>query len=308
MAADLSVELLPGLRLKNPVMPASGTYECGSANVYNPGQLGAIVTKSVAPVPWPGNAPPRLHETTGGLLNAVGIPSEGVVAFREKVLPTLRQYDTALIISVAGETTEEFARVIQALEGEAGISAYELNFSCPNLGDGIPFGTNPDLLYQAVARARQETKRPIIVKLSPNVTDIALMAREAQKAGASAVALINTLTGMAIDVRRRRPVLGNTFGGLSGPAIKPVALRMVWEVAGAVDLPVIGVGGISNTSDALEFLLAGARAIQVGTANFANPLVMPQIINGIASYLEENGFSKITDIIGLARKGEEDWG
>ncbi|MBC7325364.1 MAG: dihydroorotate dehydrogenase, partial [Moorella sp. (in: Bacteria)] len=267
MHVDLSVELLPGLQLKNPVMPASGTYDYGgTANAFDPSQLGAIVTKSVSLVPWTGNEPPRLYETPCGLLNAVGIPSEGVEAFRSKVLPSLRAYDTTLIVSVAGERSEEFARVIKVLEAEEGISAYELNFSCPNLGDGIPFGTNPALLRQALEQARQETARPIIVKLSPNVTDIGLMAREAQEAGADAVALINTITGMAIDVRRQRPVLGNIFGGLSGPAIKPIALRMVWEVAGAVDIPVIGVGGISNASDALEFLLAGARAVQVGTA------------------------------------------
>ncbi len=300
---DLTSELVPGLKLKNPVMPASGTYDYGDgANAFNPSLLGAIVTKSVSAFPRSGNAPPRIHETPCGILNAVGIPSEGVEAFRRNTLPGLKQYNTALIVSVAGETPEDFAQVISCLEEENGIGAYELNFSCPNLGDGIPFGTNPELLYLAVKQIRKVASRPLIVKLSPNVVDIKLMARQAQDAGADILTVANTLTGMAIDVRRRQPVLGNIFGGLSGPAIKPVALRMVWEVAGAVDIPVIGVGGITDTTDALEFIMAGARAIQVGTANFANPKVMLEIIEGIESYMEENGFTRLADIVGLARR------
>ncbi|CEP69226.1 Dihydroorotate dehydrogenase, class 1/ 2 [Moorella glycerini] len=300
---DLSSELVPGLKLKNPVMPASGTYDYGGdANAFDPSLLGAIVTKSVSAVPRSGNAPPRIHETPCGLLNAVGIPSEGVKAFRRNTLPALKQYNTVLIVSVAGETPADFARVISSLEEENGIGAYELNFSCPNLGDGMPFGTDPELLYLAVKQIRKATSRPLIVKLSPNVADIKLMGRQAQDAGADILTVANTLTGMAIDVLRRRPVLGNIFGGLSGPAIKPVALRMVWEVAGAVSIPVIGVGGIANATDALEFILAGAKAVQVGTANFTNPMVMLEIIEGIRSYMKENGFISLADIVGLARK------
>ncbi|MEW8958255.1 MAG: dihydroorotate dehydrogenase [Moorella sp. (in: firmicutes)] len=300
---ELSGELVPGLKLKNPVMPASGTYDYGEgANAFDPSLLGAIVTKSVAASPRAGNAPPRLYETPCGLLNAVGIPSEGVDAFKRHTLPGLKKYDTALIVSVAGETPADFIKVIGSLEEEEGIAAYELNFSCPNLGDGMPYGTDPELLALALKKIRKVAARPLIVKLSPNVADIRLMARRAREAGADILTVANTLTGMAIDIRKRKPVLGNIFGGLSGPAIKPIALRMVWEVAGAVDIPVIGVGGITNAADALEFIMAGARAVQVGTANFANPMVMLEIIEGIADYLQENGFAKVEDIVGLARK------
>lgn len=285
-------------------MPASGTYDYNrpEANAFDPASLGAIVSKSVSLNPRLGNPPPRLHETSSGLLNAVGIPSDSVEVFCRKQLPILQNYQTVRIVSIAAGSPSDFARAAAVLDNQKGINALELNFSCPNLGDGIKFGSNPELAAQTVASIKKTTSLPIIVKLSPNVTSITEIAQAVESAGADVLCVANTITAMAIDIQTHRPILGNITGGLSGPAIKPVILRMVWETAAAVNIPIIGVGGIATATDALEYLLAGATAIQVGTANFANPLAMPQIIEGIENYLEEGGFASVQEIVGLARK------
>lgn len=301
MKADLHVRIGP-LCLKNPVMPASGTFETGAeqASWFDPSSLGAIVTKSVRPVPRAGNPPPRIAETAAGLLNAVGIPSDGLDRFMEVVLPELRTIHTARIVSVAGETVEGFAHIARVLDAVDGcIDALELNLSCPNLDHGRAFATDEGLLRETVSAVRASTTRPIIAKLSPNVTDIARMGVVAQEAGADALSMINTIVGMAIDAATRKPVLGNVIGGLSGPAVKPVALRMVWETARAVSIPIIGMGGINNATDAVEFFLAGASAVAVGTGSFRNPVLMMEVIEGIGDYLDRNGFASIRDIVGL---------
>ena len=303
MKPDLQVHMGP-LTLKNPVMPASGTYGYGSENIgcFDLSEIGALVTKSVSLSPRPGNPPPRIFETASGVLNAVGIPSEGVEKFCSGQLPILRHYDTSLIVSVAGSSMADFAAVAEILSLEPGIDALELNLSCPNLGDGIPFASDPGKLKDVLRAVRRTTELPLIAKLSPNVSDISEMARVVEAEGVEIVCLANTLVGMAIDIKTRRPVLGNRVGGLSGPAIKPVAVRMVYEVSQAVNIPVIGVGGIMEAAAAVEFMLAGASAVQVGVANFYNPMTMVEIRDGIARYLEENGFSSVSEIVGLAWK------
>lgn len=301
---DLTVQLGP-LTLKNPVMPASGTFEYSEEQreLFDLARLGAMVAKSVTLKRRPGNPAPRLHEVTAGLLNAVGIPSEGIHHFIEVTLPALAQIDTALIVSIAGDSVEEFATVARMLDPYRGqVSALELNLSCPNLTHGVPFATDEKLMRATVEAVRESTTLPIIAKLSPNVTDIVKMAGIAREAGADIISMINTLIGMAIDVETRRPVLGNVVGGLSGPAIKPVALRMIWETSQSVDIPIIGMGGISNARDAIEFMLAGASAVAVGVASFRNPLVMLEIVNGIESYLAGHGFGSPKEIVGLAWK------
>ncbi len=302
---DLSVQL-GSLSLKNPVMPASGTF--GFGEEYGPfvplASLGAVVTKAVTLEPTPGNPPPRLAETPAGLLNAIGLQNPGLEVFLREKLPWLRDQGATVIINLAGGTAEEFARLVEALDGQPGVAALELNVSCPNVHrGGLAFGTDPKVLSRLVGFLRPRTDLPLIVKLSPNVSDVALVARAAAHAGADILSLINTLPGMAIDVARRRPVLGNVSGGLSGPAVKPVALLQVWKVAGAVDVPLIGMGGIGNAADAIEFLLAGAGAVAVGTATFVNPRVCLEIREGIARYLSDNGFSRVSEIVGLARRG-----
>lgn len=305
MTVDLSVKI-GKLILKNPVMPASGCFGYGEeyARFFNLSRLGAIVVKGTTMRPRPGNKPPRIAETPAGILNAIGLQNPGAEEARLRI-GQLAGYGIPVIVNVAGNSKEEYLQVIQTLEKEEAASAYEINVSCPNVkAGGLSFGTDPGVIYELVSLLRAATKKTLIVKLSPNVTDITPLARAAEDAGADALSLINTLVGTAIDIQKRRPLLGNVTGGLSGPAVKPVALHFVWQVSDAVKLPVIGMGGISSAEDAVEFLLAGASAVAIGTANFVNPLVCPEVIDGIAAYLQENNFNSVGEIIGLAKKGK----
>ncbi len=297
---DLSVNI-GGLRLKNPVMTASGTFGYGREfkNFTQLERLGAIVVKGISLNPSPGNPPPRIVETACGMLNAIGLENVGVAAFIEKKIPFLKTVPTPTVVNIYGKTIEEYAALAERLNDCDGVAALEVNISCPNVkAGGIAFGVCAASAEQVVTAVRLKTAKPVIVKLSPNVTDIAEIAKSVEGAGADAVSLINTLTGMAIDVQTRRPKLANITGGLSGPAIKPVALRMVWQTASAVRIPVIGMGGIMTAQDALEFLIAGATAVQVGTANFVNPHATMEILEGIETYLLENHMSKMTALIG----------
>lgn len=299
--ADLTVELA-GLRLKNPVMPGSGTWGPGPEDpgLFDSSILGAVVAKSVTLLPRMGNPPLRLVETAGGMLNSIGIPSPGIARFTEEVLPLLREIDTVRIISIAGTSIDEFVDGVRILDREPGIDGFELNLSCPNLGEERLIAEDERLLEETVRRVRAVTRLPLLAKLSPNVTDIVSMARLAEDAGADALTVANTLTGMALDLNTFRPKLGNEAGGLSGPAVKPVILRMVWQVSQAVGIPVVASGGIRDASDAFEFLLAGATAVQVGTANFINPRAMADIIEDLNRLLDEKGFRSVSDIVGLA--------
>lgn len=306
MTLDLTVKI-GNLLLKNPVMPASGCFGYGEeyAAFYDLSCLGAIVVTGTTAEPRPGNPPARLVETPGGMLNAIGLQNPGVEAACEKIR-RLQPYKTPVIVNVAGNTVEEYLQVIKVLEREETVAAYEINISCPNVkAGGMAFGTEPGTAAKLVAALRPATSKTLIVKLSPNVTDIVAVAKAVETAGADAVSLINTLLGMAIDVEQRRPVLANLTGGLSGPAVKPVALRMVWQVSAAVNIPVIGMGGISNAEDAVSFLLAGASAVAIGAANFRNPTVCPEVIAGIKDYLLRHGFQSVREITGLARTEEE---
>jgi len=303
MAVDLSVRI-GKLVLKNPVMPASGCFGYGEeyTSYFDLTRLGAIVVKGTTADPCSGNPPTRLAETPAGLLNAIGLQNPGAVAAAAK-MKNLGVLGIPVIANVAGHSSKDYCRAIRILEEETAVSAYELNVSCPNVAaGGMAFGTEPAAVWALVKKIRALTSRTLIVKLSPNVTDITAIARAAVEAGADALSLINTLLGMAIDIKTRGPTLANLTGGLSGPAVKPVALRMVWQVSSAVNVPVIGLGGISKAEDAVEFLLAGASAVAVGTANFTNPYVCPEIIDGIAGYLQNNGFASVREIVGLARK------
>lgn len=296
----LAVDLC-GLILKNPVMTASGTF--GYGEEYAPfcdlSRLGAIVVKGLSLEPRPGNPPPRIIETRGGMLNAVGLQNVGVRAFIERKLPFLREFDVTVIANIFGETIDDYRRVAEILTRAAGVHALEVNISCPNVKKGgVAFGAHPEAAAAVTAAVKGETGLPVIVKLSPNVTDITEIARAVAQAGADAVSLINTLTGMSIDIERRRPHLANVTGGLSGPAIKPVALRMVWQTARAVKIPVIGIGGISTAADALEFLIAGASAVQVGTANFVHPAATMEIIDGIRDYMRRHRIGSTKELIG----------
>lgn len=300
---DLSVHI-GHLNLKNPVMPASGCFGYGEeyAPFFNLEQLGAIVVKGTTAEPCMGNPPVRLAETSSGLLNAIGLQNPGVEAAKEKIR-RLRDLDVPVIVNVSGHRVEQYRTVIAALEEEDAASAYEINISCPNVkAGGMAFGTDPFIVASLIKELRPLTKKTMIVKLSPNVTDIASIARAAEDAGADALSLINTLLGMAIDIDKKRPVLANVTGGLSGPAVKPVALRMVWQVTDAVKIPVIGMGGISCGDDAVEFLLAGASAVAIGAANFVNPTVCVETVAGIDAYLKEHGYASVQDIVGLAKK------
>ncbi|HDJ29308.1 MAG TPA: dihydroorotate dehydrogenase [Proteobacteria bacterium] len=298
---DLSVLLGSGLRLKNPVMTASGTF--GYGREYEPylelNKLGAVVTKGLSLLPKPGNEPPRIVETPCGMLNAIGLENIGVEAFLSDELPALKAAQATVVVNFFGETIDEYEELAEILDQETGIDALEINISCPNVkAGGLQFGTDPRMAASLVTAVRRRTSLPLITKLSPNVTDIISIAMAVEAAGSDCVSLINTLTGMAVDLQSRKPVLANITGGLSGPAIKPIALRMVHQVARNVNIPVIGIGGISSTNDALEFLLVGATAIQVGTCNFVNPAITAEIAAGIETFLHESSISHISDFIG----------
>ncbi|MGI5838395.1 MAG: dihydroorotate dehydrogenase [bacterium] len=295
---------LAGIKMKNPVMTASGTCGYGREyrDFYDVNELGAIVVKGLTREPRPGNPVPRIAETPAGILNAIGLQNPGLDVFLREEIPYLRELSLPVIVNIAGNEAEDYRALAAALDGTGGIAALEVNISCPNVKKGgMAFGTDPDAAHAVVRAIRQETGLPVIVKLSPNVTDITAIARGVEAAGADAVSLINTLVGMAVDIRTRRPVIANIVGGLSGPAVKPVALRMVWEVARAVRLPIIGIGGISTAEDAIEFLLAGATAVAVGTASFVNPRAPVEIIAGISQYLAANGIADVNELIGGLR-------
>jgi len=299
-SVDLSVDLA-GLRLRNPVMTASGTFASGReyADFVDLSRLGAVVTKGVSLDAWAGNESPRVAETASGMLNSIGLQNPGVEAFCARDLAWLAERRVPVVVNVSGHSLEEYARVVERLESEAGVAAYEVNISCPNVDEGgMAFGTSCAPAAAVTAAVRAATKRPLIVKLSPNVTDITEIARAVEDAGADAVSLVNTLLGMAIDAETRRPKLARAVGGLSGPAIKPVALRMVWQVARAVSVPVIGVGGIMTGEDAVEFLLAGASAVQVGTANFVDPTSTMRVLDGLTEYCARHGVARVSDLIG----------
>jgi dihydroorotate dehydrogenase (NAD+) catalytic subunit len=300
MEPDLSVTLGP-LTFKNPVLTASGTFGYGEEYLplFDPGLLGGIVVKGLSLKPRVGNPPPRIVETPCGMLNAIGLANIGLEAFLKEKLPPLQKLQTAVIVNIYGHSMGEYGELASALKGVEGITALEVNISCPNVDcGGMAFGTDPEIVFKLTEEVLKESDKPVIVKLSPNVTDIAAVARAAEKAGAHALSLINTLTGMAIDIEKRRPKLANLSGGLSGPAIRPVALYMVYRVVRAVQIPVIGMGGIMDHRDALEFLMAGARAVQVGTANFVDPKATLQIIEGLASFCLDHGITRIEDVIG----------
>ncbi len=297
---DLSVNI-GGLKLKNPVMTASGTFGYGREfeQLTELKRLGAIVVKGISLEPSKGNPPPRIVETTGGMLNAIGLENVGLAAFINEKLPYLSTLAVPVVVNIYGKTVEEYAELAKKLDGQNDVAAIEVNISCPNVkAGGVAFGVHADQARAVVQAVREKTGKPVMVKLSPNVTDITEIARAVETAGADSISLINTLTGMAIDIHSRLPKLTNVTGGLSGPAIKPVALRMVWQTAGVVDIPVIGMGGILSTEDALEFIVAGASAVQIGTANFVNPRVTMDILDGIEAFLIENKISRLSDIIG----------
>ena len=299
-APDLGVAIGP-LQLANPILTASGTFGYGAefANLVDLDCLGGMVVKGISILPRPGNPPPRIVETSCGMLNAIGLENVGLKRFIAEKMPFLRRCRGAIIVNILGDTVEEYALLARELSGVSGIHALEINISCPNVKKGgVAFGTDPEMAAAVTRAVKAATDLPVIVKLSPNVTDIVAMARAVEKAGADAVSLINTLIGMAIDSNTRRPRLANIIGGLSGPAIKPIALRMVWQVAGAVSIPVIGIGGIGTAEDAIEFLLAGATAVEVGTANFYNPAAAGQILTGIEAYLRRQGERSVRAIIG----------
>lgn len=299
---DLSIKLA-GLHLQNPVMVASGTFGYGTeyADLVDISSLGALVTKAVTLEPREGNPPPRIWETPAGMLNAIGLQNPGVAAFTREKMPALREFGIPVIVNIAGETVEEYVRVAQRLEQTEGVAALELNVSCPNVSaGGMHYGVDPDLTGELVAAVREACSLPLITKLSPNVTEVVPIAQAAVAAGSEALSLVNTLVGMAIDVEKRMPVLAKVTGGLSGPAIRPVAVRMIWEVFEAVAVPIIGMGGIMNARDALEFIMAGATAIAIGTANFVNPNTAAEVLAGLGEYCEEYGVGCITDLVGAA--------
>ena len=294
---------LAGVELKNPVMTASGTFGSGVeySEFFDLSALGAVVTKGVANVPWPGNPTPRIAETRGGMLNAIGLQNPGIDVFVKRDIPFLRQYDTKIIVNVCGKTTEDYCEVVERLSHEP-VDMLEINVSCPNVKEGgIAFGQNPVALEAITREVKKYAKQPIIMKLSPNVTDITEMARAAEAGGADVLSLINTLTGMKIDIHRRTFAIANKTGGMSGPAVKPVAVRMVYQVAQAVKLPIIGMGGICNADDAMEFILAGATAVSVGTATFRNPCAAKEVAEGIEAYMRTYQVEDINQLIGAVK-------
>ncbi len=291
---------IAGVTFKNPVMEASGTFGSGMeySEFVDLNKLGAVVTKGVANVPWPGNPTPRIAETWGGMLNAIGLQNPGIDVFVKRDIPFLKQFDTRIIVNVCGKTTEDYLEVVERL-GDEPVDMLEINISCPNVKEGgIAFGQDPKAVEAITRAVKEKARQPVIMKLSPNVTDITVMAKAAEAGGAGAISLINTLTGMKIDVERRRFALANRTGGLSGPAIKPVAVRMVYQAARAVKLPIIGMGGIQNGADALEFILAGASAVAVGTANFHNPRATLDTVEGIRNYMVRHGIEDVKELVG----------
>lgn len=294
---------IAGVTLKNPVMTASGTFGSGAeySQFVDLNLLGAVVTKGVANVPWPGNPTPRIAETHGGMLNAIGLQNPGIDLFAKRDIPFLKEYDTKIVVNVCGKSEKDYVEVVERL-GDEPVDLLEINVSCPNVKEGgIAFGQDPKALNQITKAVKKVAKQPIIMKLSPNVTDITEMARAAVDGGSDALSLINTLTGMKIDVKKRTFALANKTGGLSGPAVKPVAVRMVYQVAQAVNVPIIGMGGIATWEDAMEFILAGATAVSVGTANFYNPTATVEIVNGIESYMKQYGVEDIKELIGAVK-------
>ncbi|NLA74312.1 MAG: dihydroorotate dehydrogenase [Deltaproteobacteria bacterium] len=297
---DISVNIGP-LKLSNPVMTASGTFGYGKEfePLFDLNQLGAIIVKGISLKPMAGNPPPRIVETPCGMLNAIGLANIGIEGFLKDKLPWLSTLDTKVIVNIYGHSISEYGELASALRGAKGISAIEVNISCPNVDKGgLVFGKDPEVSARVTETVVKHSDKPVIVKLTPNVSDITLLAKAVEQAGAHALSVINTLTGMAIDINTKRPRLGNLSGGLSGPAIKPVALFMVYQTAKAVKIPVIGIGGILNAEDALEFMIAGASAVQVGTANFINPMATIEIVKGIRDYCLENGIERVSDLTG----------
>ena len=300
--SKLSVNLA-GVELKNPVMTASGTFGSGAeySEFVDLNKLGAVVTKGVANVPWPGNPTPRIAETASGMLNAIGLQNPGLDVFCNRDIPFLKQFDTKIIVNVCGKSTEDYCEVVERLANEP-VDLLEINVSCPNVNEGgIAFGQNPAALEAITKEVKKYAKQPVIMKLSPNVTDITEMAKAAEAGGADILSLINTLTGMKIDINRRTFALANKTGGMYGPAVKPIAVRMVYQVANAVSLPIIGMGGIATAEDALEFIMAGATAVSVGTANFFNPYCTEEVVSGLEKFLEKQNVSDINELIGIVK-------
>ena len=294
---------LAGVELKNPVMTASGTFGSGAeySEFVDLNRLGAVVTKGVANVPWPGNPTPRVTETASGMLNAIGLQNPGIDLFCKRDIPFLKQYDTKIIVNVCGKTTEDYIEVVERLADEP-VDLLEINISCPNVKEGgIAFGQDPKAVEAITREVKKHAKQPVIMKLSPNVTDITVMAKAAEAGGADVLSLINTLTGMKIDINRRAFAIANKTGGMSGPAVKPVAVRMVYQVANAVSLPIIGMGGIATAEDALEFIMAGATAVSVGTANFYNPYATVEIAEGIENFMKKQKVEDIRELIGCVK-------
>ncbi len=299
---DMSVNL-GGLQMQNPVAVASGTF--GYGREYQPymdiSKIGAVIVKGTTLEPRCGNPPPRIYETPAGMLNAIGLENPGIEVFLQEYLPSLMEEGVTVVANLAGNSVDEYALITRIIDNHPGIAAIELNISCPNVKQGgMQFGTDPRLVRQVVEAVKKETRLPVIPKLSPNVSDIVSIAKAARDGGADALSMINTLMGMAVDIDKRKPVLGNVFGGLSGPAIKPVALRMIYQVYKEVDLPILGGGGISNTRDALEFIMVGASAVSIGTGNFVNPSLAQEIAQGLENYLMEQGLSNIQELVGVA--------
>ena len=296
---------IAGVDFKNPVMTASGTFGSGMeySEFVDLNRLGAVVTKGVANVPWPGNPTPRVAEVYGGMLNAIGLQNPGIDVFMERDIPFLKQFDTKVIVNVCGKTVEDYVEVVERLGEEAAVSMLEINVSCPNVKEGaIAFGQKADALFDITQEIKRHAKQPVIMKLSPNVTDITEMAKAAEAAGADALSLINTITGMKIDIHKRKFAIANKTGGMSGPAIKPIAVRMVYQAAHAVKIPIIGMGGIATAEDAVEFLLAGASAVSIGAMNFVNPYTTVEVVEGIENYMKRYGIENVTGLIGAVQE------
>lgn len=297
--------VIAGVTFQNPVMTASGTFGSGMeySEFVDLNRLGAVVTKGVANVPWPGNPTPRVAEVYGGMLNAIGLQNPGIDVFMQRDIPFLKQYDTKIIVNVCGKTVEDYVEVVERLGEESAVAMLEINVSCPNVKEGaIAFGQNADALYHITSEIKRHAKQPVMMKLSPNVTDITEMAKAAEAAGADALSLINTITGMKIDVHSRKFAIANKTGGMSGPAIKPIAVRMVYQTAKAVKIPIVGMGGIASGEDAVEFLLAGASAVSVGAMNFVNPSATMEVLEGIERYMKQYHVENVTELIGAVKE------